>query len=49
MPIVIDRATGKIVSMPQYTQEQKDAAWDVAIRHFFENCPEEVWGTKEGT
>lgn len=31
MPIIVDRKTGAIQA-PQYTQEQKDRAWEAIVR-----------------
>lgn len=40
MPIVIDRHTGEIISKPEITQEQKDAAWEMIIRNYVSRHPE---------
>ena len=31
MPIIVSRKTGEIVSAPEYTQEQKNKAWEIII------------------
>lgn len=31
MPIVANRKTGKILHMPDYTQEQRDRAWEAVV------------------
>lgn len=40
MPIVIDRHTGEIISTPELSQEQKDAAWEIVIRNYVRKHPE---------
>ena len=40
MPIVVDRRTGKIISAPELTQEQKDFAWEMIIRNWIKLNPE---------
>ena len=32
MPIIVSRKTGEIVSVPEYTQEQKNKAWEYIVR-----------------
>lgn len=32
MPIIVSRKTGEIVSAPEYTQEQKNRAWEYIVR-----------------
>ncbi len=32
MPIVANRKTGKILHMPDYTQEQRDRAWEAVVK-----------------
>ena len=32
MPIVVDRRTGKIISAPEITQEQRDHFWETVVR-----------------
>jgi len=41
MPIVVDRRTGKIISAPEYTQEQKDAAWEMIVRNWIQRHADE--------
>lgn len=36
MPIVISRQTGAIISAPEYTQEQKDRAWEAVTKAWSE-------------
>ena len=31
MPIIVSRKTGEIVSVPEYTQEQKNKAWEIIV------------------
>jgi hypothetical protein len=32
MPIIVSRKTGQIVSVPEYSQEQKNRAWEIIVR-----------------
>ena len=48
MPIVVDRRTGKIISAPELTQEQKDAAWEVIIRNWVKQNPEKFLAMLSG-
>lgn len=41
MPIAIDRHTGQMISKPELSQEQKDAAWGQIIRNWVRLKPEE--------
>lgn len=36
MPIVVDRRTGKIISAPEITQEQRDLLWEIVVRSWAE-------------
>lgn len=46
MPITFDRRTGKIISAPELTQEQKDLVWEMIVKswirkhrdEFLERC-----------
>ena len=40
MPIVIDRHTGEVISKPELSQEQKDAAWEQILRNWIRKNPE---------
>lgn len=40
MPIMIDRHTGKIISCPEITQQQRDALWEVIVRCYTQKHPE---------
>ena len=40
MPIAIDRHTGQMISKPELSQEQKDAAWGIIIRNYVRRHPE---------
>ena len=40
MPIVISRATGEVVSAPEYSQAQKDKAWEAIVRNYVQKHPE---------
>ena len=40
MPIVINRSTGKVVSAPALTPEQREAAWEAIIRAHVRRHPE---------
>ena len=31
MPIIVSRKTGEIISTPEYSQEQKNRAWEIII------------------
>lgn len=42
MPIVIDRKTGKILSAPQLTPDQKQAAWESIVKAYVEKHPEKL-------
>lgn len=37
MPIVANRKTGKILHMPDYTQEQRDRAWEAVVTSWAKN------------
>lgn len=32
MPIIVSRKTGEVISAPEYTQEQKNKAWEYIVR-----------------
>lgn len=36
MPITVDRHTGKIISMSEITQEQRDKLWGINLRTWLE-------------
>lgn len=40
MPIVVSRHTGEILSMPEFTQEQSDMAWEMIFRAYLRKHPE---------
>ena len=40
MPIIVNRHTGEIISKPEITQEQKDAAWEIIIKNYVSRHPE---------
>ena len=40
MPIVIDRHTCEVISKPELSQEQKDAAWAQILRNWILKNPE---------
>ena len=40
MPIIVDRRTGKVISKPEITQEQRDLLWEVIIQNWIEKNPE---------
>ena len=42
MPIVIDRNTGKILSVPQLTPEQRQKAWATIVKAYVEKHPEKL-------
>lgn len=50
-PIKAERHTGKSISAPELTQEQKDKLWEVIVQAWIEKHPEEfrelVQGKKE--
>mgnify|MGYP006336705767 FL=1 len=48
MPIVISRTTGEIISAPELTQEQKDAAWAAIVRAYAQKHPEIFQTEQEG-
>lgn len=39
-PIVVDRETGKLISAPVFTQEQKNKAWETIVRTHAQRHPE---------
>ena len=47
MPIVISRGTGKKVSAPELTQEQRDALWGSIVTAYAQKHPE-IFKTDEG-
>ena len=51
MPIKAERHTGKIISAPELTQEQKDKLWGSIVQAWVKKHPEEfrelVQGKKE--
>lgn len=42
MPIVASRKTGKILHMPDYTQEQRDRAWEAVVTSWAKTHQEEL-------
>lgn len=40
MPIVIDRHTGEIISVPEITQERTNAAWETLVSNWLQKHPE---------
>ncbi|MBP3478119.1 MAG: hypothetical protein J6K03_01385 [Oscillospiraceae bacterium] len=48
MPIVVSRKTGKIISAPEITQEQKDAVWAIIVKLYAQKHPEIFNTDKEG-
>ena len=48
MPITFDRHTGKIISAPKLTQEQKAALWEVIIRNWVKQHPEKFLAMLSG-
>ena len=42
MPIVVSRETGKIISQPNYTQEQIDLLAEMMLRNWIRDYPEEL-------
>lgn len=42
MPIVANRKTGKILHMPDYTQEQRDRAWEAVVTNWAKSHQEEL-------
>lgn len=36
MPIIVDRHTGKIISGPEITREQRDLFWEIVVRSWAE-------------
>lgn len=32
IPIIVSRKTGRIVSVPEYSQDQKNRAWEIIVR-----------------
>lgn len=32
MPIIVSRKTGQIVSVPEYSQDQKNKVWEIIVR-----------------
>ena len=47
MPIVISRGSGKKVSTPELTQEQRDALWSAIVTAYAQKHPE-IFKTDEG-
>ena len=47
MPIVISRGTGKKVSAPELTQEQRDALWSAIVTAYAQKHPE-IFNTNKG-
>lgn len=47
MPIVVSRRTGKKVSAPELTQEQRDALWSAIVTAYAQKHPE-IFKTNEG-
>lgn len=47
MPIVISRGSGKTVSAPELTQEQRDALWGAIVTAYAQKHPE-IFKTSEG-
>lgn len=47
MPIVVSRRTGKKVSAPELTQEQRDALWGAIVTAYAQKHPE-IFKTNEG-
>lgn len=41
MPFVVDRRTGKIISAPELTQEQKDLAWEMIVKSWIQKNRDE--------
>ena len=39
-PIVIDRHTGKLISVPEIVQEQRDTAWEMILKAHVKKHPE---------
>ena len=48
MPIVISRGTGKMVTAPELTQEQRDALWGAIVTAYAQKHPEIFNTEKEG-
>lgn len=42
MPIVVSRETGRVISMPAYTQEQIDQAWVLMVRYILDHDTREA-------
>ncbi len=34
MPIIVDRKTGEIISMPEISEEQRQLAWEIIVREW---------------
>lgn len=41
MPIRVDRRTGKIISAPELTQEQKELVWEMIVKSWIRKHREE--------
>ena len=48
MPIVISRQTGEILSMPEYTQDDYDRAWEALAKAWAKAHPEELASAVRG-
>lgn len=46
-PIVINRKTGKIISAPTLTQEQRDKLWEQYVRSYVRRYPEIFEGAEQ--
>lgn len=44
MPIVVSRATGEIISKPNYTQEQINELFEMMVRNWIKMHPEDLLG-----
>lgn len=48
MPIVISRDTGKIISRPEYTQDEIDRAWEQIVRAWCKKYPDKLAVSDDG-
>lgn len=46
MPIVVSRATGEIISKPNYTQEQINELFERMVRNWIRMYPEDLLKTE---
>jgi len=40
MPITVSRRSGKVISTPEITQEQRDKLWEAVVKAYIQRHPE---------